>query len=88
MLDGFRTNVLKVGGTIVSTAVCIVLPNEAEIVTVAELDGTADVIVNEALVLPAGTVTLSGTAARDGLLLARPIEAPPTSAGALSVTIP
>ena len=41
-----------------------------------------------ALVAPAGTVTLAGTAATAGLLLERMIAAPPAGAAALRVTVP
>ena len=44
--------------------------------------------VKAALVAPAGTVTLAGTVAAEGLLLARPTLAPPAGAGALRLTVP
>src|SRR2546421_495979 len=50
---------------------------------------TTDVLtVNEALVAPAGTVTLEGTRAAEVLLLESATSAPPAGAGALSVTVP
>jgi len=64
-----------------------VLLYEAEIVEVVETR-TIDVFtVNVALVLPAGTVTLSGTLAAS-LLLDSVTCAPPAGAGPLSVTVP
>ena len=45
------------------------------------------VIVNDAEVDPAGTVTLTGTEA-DGLTLARATTAPPVAAAPASVTVP
>jgi len=45
-------------------------------------------IVNAALVVPAGTVTLAGTAATAELLLERGISAPPAGAAPIKVTVP
>jgi hypothetical protein len=76
------------GGTIVSTELRVVAPSEAEIVTWAELDGAPEVTVNEALVLPAGTVILAGVLASEVLLLPSVIETPPVGAGAASEMLP
>src|SRR5205809_173168 len=54
-----------------------------------EIEGTTLVLaVNVALVAPAGTVTLGGTVTCAGLLLDSVTTAPPTGAGAYSVTVP
>jgi hypothetical protein len=46
------------------------------------------VIVNTALVLPAGTVTLAGTLAADGVSLISDTAIPPAGAAPVSVTVP
>jgi hypothetical protein len=46
------------------------------------------VTTNDALVAPAGTVTLEGTVAAEGLLLDNLIVAPPAGATAANVTVP
>lgn len=46
------------------------------------------VIVNDAVVCPARTVTVAGTDATVGLLLARATTASPVGAGPVSVTLP
>jgi hypothetical protein len=46
------------------------------------------VIVNVALVLPAGTVTEAGTLADDGTPLVSDIATPPLGAAPVSVTVP
>jgi len=56
---------------------------------VVVLAGTGIVAtVNVAVMLLAGTVTVAGTVAADGLLLDRRITAPPAPAGPLRVTVP
>jgi hypothetical protein len=64
------------------------LSYEPEIVTVCEVI-TIDVLTGKVvLVAPAGTVTLAGTLATDGLLLERDTTAPPLGAGPFRVTVP
>jgi hypothetical protein len=61
---------------------------EAEIVTVVEVTTRLVLTVKVACVAPAGTVTLEGTEAAPGLLLASAICAPPAGAGPFSLTVP
>ncbi len=63
-------------------------PYEPEIFTAVELDTGVVVIVKVALVLPPGTVTVTGTAATDVLPLDNDTTAPPVGAGPLRVTVP
>src|SRR2546427_8828971 len=72
----------------VSGAVRVVPLYEAEIVTVCE-KSTIDVLtLNVTLTAPAGTVTLGGTEATEGLLLDSATCAPPAGAGPFTVTGP
>jgi hypothetical protein len=59
----------------------------AEIVAVLTLDTLTVLMVNCALVLPLGTVTLAGSLATDELSL-NDTTAPPLGAGPVSVTVP
>ena len=74
------------GGFMVSAALCVAPPNDAEMVAVCFVVTALVVIGNVALVAPAGTVTLAGTAAAAKLLESATV-APPAGAP-LSVTVP
>src|SRR5262245_35091473 len=63
-------------------------PAEAVIVTDAELGTVLVVTGNVALVAPAPTVTLAGTAATAPLLLDKVTTVPPPGAGPLNVAVP
>ncbi len=60
---------------------------DAVIVTSCERTTTDVTTVNVTVVAPAGTVTLAGTEATDGLLLESATCAPPAGAGPLRVTV-
>lgn len=84
---GLRASELNVGVVTVSVAVRAT-PSVAVIVTEA-LEATGLVVmVKEAVVAFAGTVTLVGTRAAAVLLLERVTTAPPDGAGPLRVTVP
>src|SRR3989442_7656643 len=71
-----------------SGAVRVVPLYEAEIVTVCVKRTTDVLTLNVTLTAPAGTVTLGGTEAAEGLLLDSATCAPPAGAGPFSVTAP
>jgi len=76
------------GGLTVRFAVRETPPAEAVIVTLVALETAFVLTVKFALVAPAGTVTVLGTAATLGLLLLRFTTKPPDGAGAVRVTVP
>ena len=83
-----RTGVKAGGGLIVKVAICEPLFNVEVIVTDA-CDLTArDVIVNVVVAVLAGTVTLAGTVAAEGLPLVSITTIPPGGANPLRVTVP
>jgi hypothetical protein len=79
---------LLAGALTASVAVRVTPPYDEEIVAeVLELTLLVDTV-NVALVDPAGTVTLAGTAAAVVLLLESATDAPPAGAADVSVTVP
>ena len=76
------------GGATVNRAVLVKPLKEAEMVT--EVDAATERVdtANVALLLPAGTITLSGTVAAAVLLLESATAAPPVGAAPVSVTVP
>jgi hypothetical protein len=71
-----------------STAVLVTPLQKAEMVADVENTTTLVLIVNVALVEPAGMVTLPGTVATDVSLLDSDTAAPPAGAGPFRVTVP
>jgi hypothetical protein len=66
----------------------LVTPDVPEIVADVDDDTVCVLTVNVRLVLPAGTVTLAGTVATDGLLLDSVTTLPPDGAAPVNVTVP
>jgi hypothetical protein len=75
-------------GLTVNTAVRVTPAKVPEIDSTVEAVTDVVVIVKVALVAPAATVTLAGTAATAELALLRPTRAPPVGAAAASVAVP
>ena len=89
-LVGFSVTEERVGSacvTTVSEAVLVTPAYDAEMVTGVDVVTALVLTVNNALLAPAGTVTLKGTLAAP-LSLVRSTCAPPVSAGPLNVTVP
>jgi hypothetical protein len=84
---GFKVSEINEARETVSIVV-LVLPYTAVRVTGVEAATPLVVIVNVALVLPAGTVTLGGTWAAVVLLLCSVTFAPPVGAAPFKVTVP
>ena len=87
-LAGLIENVLTEVRVTVSTAVLVTPLYSALIVTGVALVTEFVVIVNCALVLPAGIVTFAGTLATDDDVVLSDTTAPPAGAAPVSVTVP
>jgi len=88
LTDSEASDAVAAGGVTVSDAVRVAPPYDPVIVTPVEAATAWVVIVNVALVPPAATVTLTGTAATPVLLLESVTTAPPVGAAAVSVAVP
>ena len=75
------------GGDSVSVTLFVIPPNDAVIVTGVDVVTAVVDTMNEALVAPAGTITLAGVEAA-ALLLDSVTAAPPDGAALVSVTVP
>jgi hypothetical protein len=80
-------SVTAVAGVMVSVACCELPPSVAVMAAVVTLVTVCVVTAKDAVVLPAGTVTLTGTLAAP-LLLESVTTAPPVPAGPVRVTVP
>jgi hypothetical protein len=87
-VDGLSVTDERAGGFTVTVAVFTIPAAEAVIVTEVDVATPAVVIVNDATLLPARTVTEAGTAATPGLLLESEITAPPVGAARSSAIVP
>lgn len=90
-LDGFMLMDLTAMPVVTVTVPCaVLLPRVAVVVTTVLLSTNPLCAVpwKVALVAPAGTVTLAGTAKKEGLSSLKPTTEPPDGAAALSVTVP
>jgi hypothetical protein len=85
---GFSVTELSDAGETVSVAAWLVTPKVAVIVTDVEAETAEVVIVNAAIVLPAGTVTEVGTEAAGELLLDSATRRPPVGAAPDRVMVP
>jgi hypothetical protein len=85
---GFSVRLRRSAGRTVNSAVFVVPPSRAEIVTGVEVPTPKAVTVNVAEVEPAATVTDAGTVAADVSELVSETLEPPEGAGPLSVTVP
>jgi hypothetical protein len=91
--EGLSVNEDRVGGgrgtdVTVSEADLVTPPYAAEMLIVVDASTALVLTVNDALVVPAATVTLDGTLATAVLLLESVTSAPPAGAAPLSVTVP
>jgi len=87
-LVGLTAIEFKEVGPIIRVAVSVASPQTAVITTGVGPETGLVVIANEALALPAGTMTDPGTLATDGVSLLKVIDTPPFGAGPLKVTVP
>jgi hypothetical protein len=85
----FRAGAVIGGRSVTSSVACSdVLPRVAVIVTKVLAETVCVVMLKLALVAPAGTVTLEGTLAAEGVSLESATLVPPKGATSLRVTVP
>jgi hypothetical protein len=88
---GFRLIDVTLMPGVTVTVPCAVLPPSVAVVVTMVLLRTKPLCAvpwKVALVAPAGTVTLAGTAKKEGLSSLKPTTEPPDGAGPLKVTVP
>ena len=88
LTDSAESDAAAGGGVTVSVVVFVAPPYAPVIVTGVEVPTALVVIVNVALVAPAATVTLGGTAATAALPLESVTAPPPVGAAVVSVAVP